>query len=365
MNTVVFRTDASIRIGSGHVMRCLTLADEMKKYDVKSHFICRDFPGQMADLIRQHDHTIMLLPKPRNEYKPIQDDPDHAHLLGVPWMQDADETIRGIDGNNADWLIIDHYGIDHRWQRKLRTHSSYMMVIDDLADRKLDCDLVLDQTYGRREGAFLKRIPEHCQLLLGTQYALLRPEFAGLRSYALEKRKRFKGVKHILISMGGTDPDNLTGFALTCLAQVPWKERPVVDLVLGSRFPHLKMVTNQAPDYPLQINILIDATNMAELMIEADIAIGSGGISSWERCCMALPSILVVAEANQEEIGKQLHNTGAAISIKYGDRMKHAIIESLEAFIWDSSFYNKMSLAAAKLCDGSGAPKVAKKLMEL
>jgi len=352
---VLIRVDAAIEIGSGHVMRCLTLADELHSEGVEVHFICRDFPGQMADLIRRRGHAVTLLPAPDVGYEPRVDDPMHAHWLGLSWERDAEDVERLLEGNRADWLIVDHYAIDRRWHKRLRSLSDRIMVIDDLADRKLDCDLLLDQTYGRSEDAYRPLTPNCCELLVGARYALLRPEFARLRPDALDKRDRFGAINCIMVSMGSMDPDNVTAQVLEVLALVDWPAKPLVNVVLGGSAPHLQAVKEQSDANNLQINILTDVADMADLMLEADLAIGAGGTTSWERCCMGLPALVAGVAQNQREVLRQLGKDGAMIDLGCCSNLSIAgTVEVIGRLLSDNHLLHEMSNKAFTICDGLG-----------
>ena len=363
---VLIRVDASIQIGSGHVMRCLTLADELHREGLEVHFICRNFPGQMEDVIRKRGHSVTLLSAPKMEYEPAADDPAHAHWLGLSWERDAEEVERSFSGNKVDWLIVDHYAIDRRWHKRLRSLAGRIMVIDDLADRKLDCDLLLDQTYGRSEEVYRPLVPDHCRMLLGAGYALLRPEFARLRSKALDKRRRVGSVMNVMISMGSMDPDNVTGQVLDGLALVDWPVKPLVNVVLGGSAPHLQTVREQSDAHDLQIKVLTDVTNMAELMLEADFSIGAGGATSWERCCMGLPALVAGIAVNQREILRQLGEVGALIDLGNCNCLSAATIANeIGRLLSDELLPHKMSNNAFAVCDGLGVQLVGLALYPL
>ena len=356
---VVIRVDASFKIGTGHVMRTLTLARELRNLGAEVLFICRDFPGKMSAAIQGEGYNASLLARIAWEYKYREGDPSHADWLSVPWEQDVEETIEVLARSNPDWLVVDHYGIDQRWHARVRPHVGSIMVIDDLADRKLDCDLLMDQTFGREKQAYRPLIPGHCTLLLGTRYALLRPEFARLRPRALEKRQQFQGIRRVLVSMGGSDTGNHTMPILEGLSDFLWKKPPVIDVVLGVNLLQKQKVEEQARFCFNQINILSDVTNMAELMLEADVSVGAGGTTSWERCCMALPSILVITAANQKDIGRQLHDYGATITLPSPIRLRRQVKKAMALLRDDRERYAEMSVKAAEVCNGDGAAEVA------
>lgn len=355
---VAIRVDAAIKIGAGHLMRCLTLADELKNNGDTVQFICRDHDDQMYDSVKNHGHNLVILPCASKEYQHSTDDPAHAKWLGVDWEQDANETIKAIKGKNIDCIIVDHYGIDYRWHQQLRNHIRKIMIIDDLADRKLDCDLLLDQAYGRQDSDYHLLVPDNCRLVLGQKYALLRPEFSNLRKKALERREQEMGINKILIFMGSSDPDNVTGKVLDALAKDNLNLSTSINVVLGSNAPYIDDIKQQVATHPLHINIQTDVTNMAELMLYADLAIGSTGSSSWERCSMALPSLVTILAENQKMNARMLEKVGAVYYWNNTDELLNKLQKLLES----DTLWKNMVDAAAELCDGLGRSRVAKEL---
>ena len=360
---VAFRVDASCVIGTGHVMRCLALANELKVQDVDVQFIIRAHDGHLEKIIQQNGFKTTLLPKSQSGYENEQSDPVHAHWLGLSWKIDAQETIQAIGDYDLDWLIVDHYGIDCRWHNELRNVARKIMVIDDLADRQLDCDLLLDQTFGRKE-EYRSLIPENCRQLLGAKYALLRPEFALLRNSALNKRTSFNGVDNILITMGGMDPDNVTSRILKMLSAVKWDKNPVINVVLNKMSPHLKIVSEQVKSHPLQVNVLTNVNNMAELMLDADFCVGAAGSTSWERCTLGLPTLVVCLAENQKDILHNLEDAGIhTILSDFDINSIHPVVEKFKELLNNNILINKMSAASFNVCDGRGTYRVGLELI--
>ena len=187
---IVFRTDASLAIGTGHVMRCLTLADALRERGARSHFICRTHDGHLIEHIRAHGHQVSALPATASTSMTSNTDNStaHAHWLGVDWASDALDTLTVLQGLRTDWLVVDHYALDARWEKKLRHGCQRLLVIDDLADRPHDCELLLDQNLGRLASDYDRSVPVSCTVLAGPQHALLRPEFADWRYRSLARR---------------------------------------------------------------------------------------------------------------------------------------------------------------------------------
>lgn len=356
-------------MGLGHVMRCLTLADALRVRGAKIEFVMRAWPDHYGGVVEARGYPLYLLPALSAEHPSpsfrAADSPPHQSWLGVPWQEDARDicAILKQTAEKADLLIVDHYGIDHRWQEVLREYADKIMVIDDLADRSHDCDVLLDQTFDRDALAYEGLVPHRALVLTGADYMLLRPEFAALRERALARREEQSDVKTVLIAMGSADPDNISSLVLQALAQI----EPALDVrvVLSSKAPHLEAVKAlAAASSRHKVRLLVDCADMDAQMAEADIAFGAAGTSSWERCCLGLPTILVTIAENQKKIAKALDQVGALCFA--GDR------EGLSQQILTKMFFDlagnpdkrhAMSRAASAICDGQGTPRVISHLL--
>lgn len=360
---VLFRVDSSITIGIGHVMRCLTLADELHHQGAVIEFICRERKGHCGDLIQARGYGLTLLSR-RDEINSTADEKRRdIHWLSVHWKQDCDETIASIGKHQPDWLIVDHYGIDNQWLDELKPHVGKVMAIDDLADRTLTCDILFDQTYNRQQMDYQPLVPANCRMLLGTSYALLRSQFSRFRPKALKRRREFSGIRRIILSMGGMDQKNMIIEVLRGLDLVSWKEFPEVDIVISSRATNIESIAKSGLDHRLKVNILTDVDNMAEMMTRADIGIGAGGSSAWERCCLGLPSIVIKTAENQAEIINQLEKDGAILSCYDSHSFSpEDFAVSFKSLTGDS--YQRTVDNAASVCDGLGAERTAKILLE-
>ena len=356
---IVIRVDSSIQIGSGHVMRCMALANELKKKGADILFICRDTAGNMANVLENNRFQVTLLPTQEKDNSNISDPED----ILDSWGEDVDETIQTIENKTVDWCIVDHYGLDERWHRKISKHVRNIFVIDDITNRKLYCDILLDQTFGRKNADYQANVPDTCMLLLGSKYALLRPEFKSLRDAAREKRKNINAVKRILIAMGGTDVKNVTSLALKAVENYGWREKPVVDVVLSSSAPNINKIKLQAKNANIVVNVHLDASNMADLMLNADLAIGAGGSTSWERCCLGLPTITIITANNQSEIVNNLDKAGAIVNLGRSDDINIENVEkTLNELISKRSRSIEMSVKSFDICNGEGAELCANKI---
>ncbi|NOR86739.1 MAG: UDP-2,4-diacetamido-2,4,6-trideoxy-beta-L-altropyranose hydrolase [Bacteroidales bacterium] len=296
---VIFRADASTHIGSGHVMRCLTLAEELRDNGCEVTFVCRELPGNLISIIEEKGYFVSPL-----EW---QDDSNTFN-----WQKDVCETINTIESKaeKVDLLIVDHYKIDFKWESKIRDYAKQIMVIDDLADRNHDSDLLLDQNYycdleSRYEGL----VPEYCLKLLGPRYLLLRQEYIEARENLLPRNGE---IKQILIFFGSSDIDGHTLTVLRAIESIKLLDINIL-VVVGASNPNRKEVELYCSGKP-NVSFYCQVDNMAELMASVDLAIGAGGASMWERCFLGLPSITVILADNQKKNTEDVDKSGA---IKY------------------------------------------------
>jgi len=357
---IVFRVDASIEMGIGHVMRCLTLADALRDKGAQCHFVCREHPGHLIDLIIDQGHQAYLLPLCQTDNYADDGQTEssqlaHAHWLGCDWPTDVRQTVDNIGHLKADWLIVDHYALDEHWEQQLRPFCNKIMVIDDLADRHHDCVLLLDQTFGRLAKDYERLVSAGCTILTGAKYALLRPEFAELRDYSLTRRKTGQ-FKNLLISMGGVDKDNATGVVLRSLKKTCLPKKCHITVVMGVNSPWLEDVKSCAEALPWQVEVKVNIKNMAQIMADSDLAIGAAGSTSWERCCLGVPTLMIVLADNQEVIASALQGHGAATTL--GKLSKKCILKNMESVLIkilnDIDNIKKMSIAASDITNGRG-----------
>jgi len=349
---VVIRADASLQMGTGHIMRCLTLAGALKKQGTEIEFICRAHDGNLIERIEQEDFKTHVLPLKQGTL--IDGGLYGPKWLGCSQQEDAALCLPILEKIKPDWLIVDHYSLDQTWQSILAECSSKLMVVDDLANRKHQCDILLDQTYGRKESDYAGLVPKKSQLLLGSEYALLRPEFAEWRGRSLQRRIK-PSFKKLLITMGGVDPDNVTGELLEVLNDCALPNELEINIVMGSTAPHLKKVQQQAKLIPYKANVMVNVSNMAEIMTNADLAIGAAGATTWERCCLGLPSIMIVLADNQKGIAGFLKKQKAAIVIRKNDVSNDL---KLLAGTSSASLFN-LSKNTRNIADGKGVLRVS------
>lgn len=405
---VSFRTDASLRMGSGHVMRCLTLADALKAQGADCHFISREHPGHLVDVIRQRGYKVNCLisgmsqpesvrPEPVEglllcaqgferlspngergkvngivapvpptqaaiksivEEAPSQrQEPAHATWLGSTWQADAQETAAILANLQPDWLVVDHYALDQRWEEVLAPHYRKLLVIDDLADRPHHCDLLLDQNLGSQPEHYPQWVPAHCRVLTGPHYALLRPEFAALRSYSLQRRQAQPALRQLLITMGGVDQPNATGRVLEVLKTCALPADCHITVVMGLTAPWLQNVRKLAAQMPWPTEVVVNVNDMAQRMADSDFAIGAAGSTSWERCCLGLPTLMVVLAENQQLSAQALESARAARLIGGVSDIAIQLPLAVRELI-NLDCQMQMSLAASAITDGQGVEKI-------
>lgn len=342
-------------------MRCLTLADELRSRGAGCHFICREHPGNLIGLIQGRGFAATAMPAGAADFKPGGGmATTHAHWLGCDWQIDAEQTLDVVRAIRPDWLVVDHYAIDNHWEEMLRTQVRRMMVIDDLVDRRHECDVLLDQNLGREAKDYASKVPSHCTVLAGPCYALLRPEFAELREYSLARRQH-PLVKNLLVTMGGVDASNATGRVLETLKNSSLNEGCRITVVMGSSAPWLQQVRELAASMPWPTRVRVGVENMAQLMTDSDLAIGAAGGTSWERCCLGLPTLLVVLAENQWPGAQALKRHAAAVLIGEVDDIEKQLPQAIEAAV-QGEILAQMGRAASEITDGRGIEKLSELL---
>lgn len=293
---VAFRVDASTLTGMGHVMRCVTLAGALREHVAEIVFICRPQPGDSINWIRERGFTVLELSS-STSVTPID-----CLLEG-----DAEDTLRLLaDGAAVDWLIVDHYGVNHHWERALRRVARRILVIDDLANRNHDCDLLLDQNfYCNGEHRYDGLLPSHCQVFLGPAYVMLRDEFYELKKHV---RRRDGSIRHVLCFYGASDPTGETLKAVMAL-QAPGMEALTVDVVVGAANPQRESIAVLCEKLP-NFTFHCQTDRMAELCARADLALGAGGSANWERAFLGLPSLVTITADNQTETTRAMASMG-------------------------------------------------------
>jgi UDP-2,4-diacetamido-2,4,6-trideoxy-beta-L-altropyranose hydrolase len=347
---VAFRVDAGISIGLGHLSRCLTLAGAMHERGARILFLVSPETAVWSDWIRRRDFDVAVLDVEgvvSTHASPLS----HADWIPWGWSNDADECGRLLPEQPA-WLVVDHYALDKSWELGMRRWARRLMVIDDLADREHDCDVLLDQNI-KPATSYEGLVSADCRTLIGPNYALLKPDFAAER-----KPARSGLATRLNVFMGGTDKDGATLRVLDELGSggLNWKR---LDVILGSKCPHLERVRDRAAALPAT-QLHVDCEEVARLFASADIGIGAGGVAALERCCVGLPSVAISVAENQNPGLTGLVNQGAIEflgclrSLRAGQ-----IVESVRSLMAAPGRLRQMSVQALRIVDGLGARRVA------
>lgn len=361
---VVIRVDAGQRIGTGHVMRCLSVADRLvvtaarDGVDLRIHFICKAHAGHLGDLIRARGYRCTLL-----TVVPDWKAEGYLAWLGGPVDADAALTREAMAGR-ADLLIADHYAIDIAWQRQLRKAAGSIAAIEDMPARMHHCDILIDQNIGHEASLYADRVRPGTQLLVGADYAPVRGAFVSLRRESLARRASVKIPRVLLVSLGGADPDDVTSAVLRALR--PPLEFDTVHVVLSGIARHLDAVREEVARHGNAV-LHVDTRQMPELMAEADLSIGAAGVTAIERCVLGLPTLMVVVADNQIEAAQRMDRLGAVRLLGHtADITPEGVHSALAAFVQDRpDGLQAMSRAAAALCDGHGLDRIAPALIDI
>ncbi|OGV50866.1 MAG: UDP-2,4-diacetamido-2,4,6-trideoxy-beta-L-altropyranose hydrolase [Lentisphaerae bacterium GWF2_52_8] len=355
---IAIRADASTPIGYGHLMRCLTLAGELREAGAKVFFLCRELPGNLNARICEQGFELTVLPdhcvsKAKQEFKN-----PYAAWLGCTVQEDAADCDAILSSKGgADILIVDNYALDAEWEMLMRQHARVIMVIDDLAAFKHDCDLLLDQNFYLRQNRYAGLVPSHCRVLTGPRHALLRREFAEAKKTL---RKRNGELKKILLSFGGSDPDNETAKALVGLETLRDIE---LDVVIGAAHPDKDGIRKWVEQHP-NARLHIQSNRMAELMAAADLGIGFGGSTNWERCFLGLPCLVVVPAENERQLNEDLATSGAIKLLGFIEKLRPEDYARAVASLTVGELV-KISEAASGLVPGGGPQIVINELQQL
>ena len=345
-------------------MRCLTLADELRERGAEVVFVCREFTGNLCGYIEEKGYVVHRLPLSNEQEHNIEGGLKHAAWLGADWQTDArqvEEIIKNLDTPPV-WLVVDLYAIDERWEGYLRPYVKKIMVIDDLADRAHDCDLLLDQNfYKNLESRYDSLLPAWCKKLLGPKYAILRPEFREARK---NLRKRDGYVKRIMIFFGGSDPTNETTKALEAIRMLN-RSDIAVDVVVGSANPNKDKI-NKLCAATTNVAYHCQVENMAQLMVDADLFIGAGGTTVWERCAMGLPSLVTTVAENQEKTVSDMAESGYLLFLGRSEAVSiDSIYHVLEIAFQSPWLLISFDRKTQSLVDGKGAKRIIQEMMPL
>jgi UDP-2,4-diacetamido-2,4,6-trideoxy-beta-L-altropyranose hydrolase len=360
---VLFRVDASLESGAGHVMRCLTLADALRENGAVCRFVCRAHPGNLITFVQQNGYDVLVLPHVLQNLTVRPDEDDYTGWLGTTWQEDASQTLAVLATvGMQDWLVVDHYALDERWENAVRATSRRMLVIDDLANRCHHADILLDQTFGRDARHYLGLTNPACELRCGIEHVLLRAEFDHWRQRSLERRDP-PSLRRIVISLGGVDKDNVSSEVLLALDHCKFLADTEICLVLGASSPWIEELRQLVQRLSSNVELRVAVSNMAECLSGCDLAVGAAGTSAWERCCLGVPTLMLVLADNQREIAARLTATGAAQLLLSGPGLQDVLVRTVSKLKTNPSCLLSMSQRASALVSRSGAGRLARNMV--
>lgn len=358
---VAFRVDASEFIGSGHVMRCITLALEFcKQVNAQIHFITREHVGHLNEFILSSGFVLHSMPSGKKKSEASNECTNqHESWLDATWEEDCEATKNILLSINCNLLIIDHYAIDNRWESCLKdSYTGILCVLDDLADRNHDAHFLVDYTLGRKESHYVNLVDQNCKLLMGLSFAILRQEFL---SKAVIKNTVSSDKINILVSMGGVDQNNFTLKVIKLVQDIRSIKRIKLNIIVGSsykQFDELELfLSNQKFEYELKKN----TNNMVGYMNSSDFAISSIGTTTWELFSQGVPSILIPIANNQLAHAKQIHMNSLGYVIF--ENFENNLRKFVHKFINDPISRRELSHRTTKLVDGQGAQRVVLELL--
>ncbi len=337
---VVIRADASSTLGSGHVMRCKTLADELTRRSADVHFVCCEYPGNLIPMLAGSGYRVIAITPP-----------EHAEQ-----SRDADRTVAAVQAFAPDWVIVDHYALDAEWETRVGASVGRVCVIDDLANRRHACELLLDQNWVGVDAAdrYDALVPAHCTRLLGPDYALLQPAFRRLRATLAP---RDGTIRRVLVFFGGVDSTNQTVKVLEALGDARFADL-AVDIVIGHANPAAQQIASMAT-LRADTRVYGQLSTLAELMAGADLMLCAGGATTWERCCLGLPAVVAITAPNQQAATRALAARGVHRSL--GDAAALGAndwAEAVEQLRRSPGVARDYARASLEMTDGFGACRV-------
>jgi UDP-2,4-diacetamido-2,4,6-trideoxy-beta-L-altropyranose hydrolase len=349
---VIFRVDSSYQIGSGHVMRCLVLAQSLRAAGCTVKFVCRDLSGNISSLLEDSLFETVILNSPISE--PLIKD-GYSSWLGVSQEIDANQMIEFLDDSIVDWVIVDHYSLDEYWERRIERHGCRILVIDDLANRRHQCDVLIDANFVKGYSQrYENLVKTSCAALLGPDYCLISHEYNNPN---LSLRERSGLVGRVLLYFGGVDQFNLSGLCLDVFSIDELKHIDL-DIVIGTmnqNYESLSIAGVKRGKTTLHSSI----PHLAKLINSADLALGAGGVTTWERMCLGLPSMIISIAENQVLGAETLSENKFATYLGFHTEItKKSLANAITAKISNPSEILQESLAGKKLVDGKGVFRI-------
>jgi UDP-2,4-diacetamido-2,4,6-trideoxy-beta-L-altropyranose hydrolase len=338
---LVIRADAGTAIGSGHIMRSLAIAQAWQAMGGTARFVCHDLPSTLSERLVEEDVLV----------EPVTADSGSA--------DDAQHLLATANKHCAAAVVVDGYHFGQRYQDIIAEYSGTTLTIDDyghLSDYRTS--IVLNQNAGASEALYRSR-SNHTRLLLGPQFALVRRE---LHTASGRDRRRDGTVKTILVTLGGSDPDNVTETVIRALQRLGEQDFRF-RIIVGGLNDQLERLSALVKD-DARFEFLCDVRDMASQYTWADLAIAAGGSSNWEMCCFGLPRLILVIAENQQSVASELARAGAAFNL--GDASSvtvEQLANELQQLVPDVMRIQDCGESARRLVDGQGAVRCAQELV--
>lgn len=359
----VFRLDSSQLIGTGHLMRCLALAEGLRKKKFEIYFVCRDLSGHVAERISLMSFHLLLLPRNVEFERTAMDQPEYQQWLGTSQEEEYAQMLSVLKMLlDVTVVVVDHYALDISWERVVKPHTKLLMVIDDLANRPHDCDILLDQNYYKRSASrYQEWVSPSCQMLLGPAFALLRSTMVLHREEPFIKKDPV--IQSILIFMGGADRIGINLKIIKAIDQFYIEKFQGIKfcILIGncSDLNAIEKIVKKKANFQL----LTFTDPIEKLIKEHQLVIGGSGVSLLERCCLGVPSMVISIAENQVLIardghGKFLHYFGDQSEFNDG-----FFIEELCRLISNQGYLHSLALAGWQLVDGLGVSRVVNRIM--
>jgi len=342
-NIIFIRVDSSTKIGYGHFMRCMALADTLQK-NFEINFITRSLEGSLISDIQKKGFGIFRF---------------YSNSEKINEKNDAQKTISLIKKHSGpkNILIVDNYQLSKKWETDVKPFVHKLIVIDDLSNRSHNCDLLIDQNlHTKVNGLYKGLIPSNCIKLIGPKFSMIRKEFRMMRKSV---KPRTFPIKKILVSFGGSDIENQTLVALNSIKKMNGKIN--VDVVVGKANKckkTLKIFCNKNKHFTYYEQI----DNIADLMLSSDLSIGSSGSTTWERCCLGLPAIVSISSNDQRDIANSLSRKKCIINLGDVKKLKESSYINVITNLKKNDLRN-MSKNSMSLVDGNGTQRILKHIL--
>lgn len=348
-NWVGFRVDGHFKIGHGHMVRCLELAKELKKFNFHAYFLCQNCDETMTKKIQSYGFPLHFLKGEASEDE---------------WG--SIESILNEHKIHSKIMVVDHYELDERWHRRAKQFFSYLVVIDDMCDKEYFADIIINQNYLPNLKDKYKRLNslKGAKHLVGPEYVLLKEQFSKINPKS--RQRQFKKIKHLFISFGGSDPTGETVKVLQALKGLEELLKDVkIDVVIGSGFKNKEEVEKLGEGWA-NLECHYNPQNMAKLMNQGDLAIGSGGITTWERCYLGLPTIAITVSDNQIETTERLAENNFLFYVGHYNAVDEKVIQHKVTEVFNHlGSLKDISRKGQALVKGKGTQKVAKVIKKL